>query len=310
MFIERQKRGKHVRYYAAHAFREGREIVKIRRYIGQDLSAEELAKKQRIAERHIREQLKYYREIRDPLHTALSPTEMRQLRTLQAQVPLKIAHLSEAQWSRFAELFSYDTNAIEGSTLTPGEVTRLIKKNEVPEKSRMDVAEARGVVDAVAFIRRTRMRLSVALVKKLHEIVFKETKPFAGRLRGQGVEVVIRDGAGNIVHRGAPSRHVEYLLKELVQWYDDNKNVHPPVLLAAVVHNQFENIHPFQDGNGRVGRLLLNYVLLRHGLPPINIELTRRQEYYRALQAYQRQHNIRPMLELLVREYRRLARQL
>jgi Fic family protein len=310
MFIEKRKRGKHVRYYAAHSFREGREIVKIRRYIGQDLSAAELAKRRQVAEKHIHEQLKYYREIRDPLHATLSPAEMRQLRALEARVPLKIAHLSKRQWSRFAELFSYNTNAIEGSTLTLGEVVRLIKKNKVPEKSQADVAEARGVVAAVAFIRRTKGRLSVELIKKLHELVFKETKPFAGKLRGPGVEVVIRDAAGSIVHRGAPSHHVEYLLKELVQWYGRNRKTYPTVLLAAVVHNQFENIHPFQDGNGRVGRLLLNYVLLRHGLPPINIELVRRQEYYAALQAYQNQHNIRPMLELLVKEYRRLARQL
>ncbi len=57
--------------------------------------------------------------------------------------------------------------------------------------------------------------------------------------------------------------------------------------LAAVVHNQFEMIHPFQDGNGRVGRILLNNILLKNGLPPLNIELRNRREYYSALQAHE-----------------------
>ena len=75
-----------------------------------------------------------------------------------------------------------------------------------------------------------------------------------------------------VVHRGAPSASVKRLLVELAEWYDENKKKLPPLVLAAVVHNQFENIHPFQDGNGRVGRLLLNNILLKHGMPPVNIE--------------------------------------
>jgi Fic family protein len=103
---------------------------------------------------------------------------------------------------------------------------------------------------------------------------------------------------------------VERLLKELVRWYNQNKKKYPPIVLAAVVHNQFENIHPFQDGNGRVGRLLLNNVLLKHNLPPLNIEMRNRTQYYAALQAYETDHNIRPTLELMLKEYRALKKML
>ena len=82
------------------------------------------------------------------------------------------------------------------------------------------------------------------------------------------------------------------------------------MVLAAVVHNQFENIHPFQDGNGRVGRLLLNNILLKHDLPPLNIELRNRSQYYAALQVYVKDHNIRPTLELMLKEYRALKKML
>jgi Fic family protein len=95
-----------------------------------------------------------------------------------------------------------------------------------------------------------------------------------------------------------------------VKWYDANRYKYPPLLLAAVIHNQFENIHPFQDGNGRVGRLLLNNILLKHSLPPVDIEFRNRAEYYRSLQVYEKDGNIRPTIELLLKEYRRLRSKL
>jgi Fic family protein len=310
MFIEKRRAGKRIKYYAVHSFREGKEVVKIRRYLGHNLSGKELERKKQIAWQFIQEQLRHYRIIRDPLQAALSPEELGQLKRIESKYNFRVHHLSEEQWSRFAELFSYNTNAIEGSTLTQREVSELIEKNKVPDKSGRDIEEAKGVVEAVKFIRAAKEHISLDLIKRLHEIVFRDSKHFAGQFRAAGVEVVIRDKSGEVVHRGAPSGMVLPLLKELVRWYDENSKAYPPVLLAAVVHNQFENIHPFQDGNGRVGRLLLNNILIKHNLPPVNIELTRRQEYYEALQAYQKEHNVRPMVEFIVGEYRRLAKQL
>ena len=109
---------------------------------------------------------------------------------------------------------------------------------------------------------------------------------------------------------GAPSWQVVEFLKELIRWYNRNKEKCPPLVLAAVIHNQFEMIHPFQDGNGRVGRLLLNNILLKHNLPPLNIELRNRAQYYAALQAYENDHNIRPTLDLMLKEYRALKKML
>ncbi|TLY15485.1 MAG: hypothetical protein E6K84_00090 [Thaumarchaeota archaeon] len=81
---------------------------------------------------------------------------------------------------------------------------------------------------------------------------------------------------------------------------------HNPRSHPAVVHIQFETIHPFKDGNGRVGRLLLINVLLRHGLPPVNIDLRNRGQYYHAQEEYQVRGNIRPTIKLLLKEYGKL----
>ncbi len=98
------------------------------------------------------------------------------------------------------------------------------------------------------------------------------------------------------------------MLKELINWYNNHKKEYPAILLAAVIHNQFENIHPFADGNGRVGRILLNNILLKNGLPPINIDLKNQREYYQSLQSYEKQGNIRPTIELILKEYKSLKK--
>jgi Fic family protein len=101
----------------------------------------------------------------------------------------------------------------------------------------------------------------------------KNSKSFAGQFRRKGEEVVVMNQSGKVVHEGAPQTRITYLLNELVSWYEKNKSRYPAFILAAVIHNQFENIHPFADGNGRVGRILLNNILIKHNLPPLNINL-------------------------------------
>jgi len=222
-----------------------------------------------------------------------------------------IRHLSELDWERFKEAFTYDTNAIEGSLVEAQEVTEILRKRQWPnDRSKEDISETYGVSEAVDYIRKTKEHVSLKLVEELHRVVFKNSKPFAGKFREKGVEVIVADASGNVVHRGAPSQQLKELLKELIRWYNRNKMKCPPLVLAAVVHNQFEIIHPFQDGNGRVGRLLLNNILLKNNLPPLNIELKNRPQYYTALQAYEKDHNIRPTLELMLNEYRALKKML
>ena len=241
--------------------------------------------------------------------TTLSQEELEQLKYLEKKSHFKIFHLSEKEWKEFAETFTYNTNAIEGSELTEKEVKQIVEKNEWPAfKSKEDISEAYGVMEAIAHTRKTKTHISLDLLKELHKLAFKNSKSFAGQLRKKGIEVVIRDGFGNVVHQGAPAETVPGLLKELASWYNKYRNKYPPLVLASVVHNQFENIHPFQDGNGRVGRLLLNNILIKHGLPPVNIEFTRRREYYAALQAYENNHDLRPTIELLLSEYKTLKK--
>ena len=311
MHLEIRQRNGLKKYYLAHSFRVGGNVRKVRVYLGADLSSEELNLKRKRAEAELKERLKESQAVGDPFITALSLSDLKKLVTLEARGEVRVLHLSDLDWVKFKEAFTYDTNAIEGSLVEAKEVGDILRKRRWPDdRSKEDISETYGVAEAVDYIRGTEEHVSLKLIKELHKIVFKNSKPFAGKFREKSVEVTVADAYGNVVHRGAPSQQVERLLKELVRWYNQNKKKYPPIVLAAVVHNQFENIHPFQDGNGRVGRLLLNNVLLKHNLPPLNIEMRNRTQYYAALQAYETDHNIRPTLELMLKEYRALKKML
>ncbi len=293
-----------------HSYREGQKVHKFRKYLGQDLTKEKLNERKQIAEKLILEEIHKYNIIKDPLHFELSKEEIEEIKALESKIPLKISHLSKKDWQAFSEIFTYNTNAIEGSRLNQKEVNDLLEKDKWPKKSKEDIAEAYGVDEAIRFIRGTKEHVSISLIKQIHKIVFKNSKPFAGKLRKRGEEVVVMDSKGNVVHEGASQSRINHLLKELINWYDKNKTKYPALVLGAVVHNQFENIHPFKDGNGRVGRILLNNILIKHGLPPINIDFKNRVEYYSTLKAYELNKNLKPTISLYMKEYKNLKKKL
>jgi len=299
MHLEKRKQGKKIKYYLAHSYREGLKVHKFRKYLGTDLSLNKLKERKEIAEKLILEEIHKYKIIKDPLNFELSKEEINAIKKLEAEIPIKIRYLSEGDWKKFSKLFSYNTNAIEGSKLNQKEVKEILEHDKWPDKSKEDIAEAYGVDEA-----------STNLLKKIHKIVFKNSKDFAGKFRKKEQEVVVMNKSGKIVHEGTPQTRINYLLKELVEWYNKNKKKYPALVLGAVVHNQFENIHPFADGNGRVGRIILNNILIKHNLPPMNINLKNQIEYYNTLQEYELNQNLKPTIDLYIKEYKQLKKDL
>lgn len=295
MYIEKRTQGKNTKYYLTHSYKEGKKTKKIRRYLGQNLSESEISKLKKRAEEIILEQI-------DELQTEifnfkLNKNELDKLNKFNDK--LKIFHLDAKDWKLFTEEFVYNTNAIEGSTVLQDEVKEILHKNKSSDNP--EVIETLGVAKAIKYIKNTTEDLSLDLILKLHKFCFEGSKDFAGKFRG--VEVVIKNAFGEIIHAGVPVSDLKSELEEFINWYDENKNEFKPLVLAAIVHNQLEYIHPFQDGNGRVGRLLLNFILIKHDYPPINIKLEDRQEYYNTLREYSINNDLKPTLNFLIKEY-------
>ncbi|MCX6821136.1 MAG: Fic family protein [Candidatus Aenigmarchaeota archaeon] len=297
MFVEKRLAGRRIKYYLVHSYRKGDKILKIRKYLGQDLSKGELDAPRREAEKRIMEQIE-----RMDTKVFLFTLTTKQIDSLNRyNDEIRIHHLDQREWRKFTEEFVYNTNAIEGSTAQMPDVKDVLEKRKPPGNK--EEIEADGVANAFEYVKNAKEDLSLDLIKKIHRLCFGRSKPFAGKFRE--VEVVIRDSRGAIAHSGVPAAGLAHALDDFVSWYKCNKKKFKPLVLAAIIHNQFEYIHPFRDGNGRVGRLLLNFILMRNGYPPISITLEDRAEYYRTLQEYSRNMKLKPTLEFLIRQYRK-----
>lgn len=294
--IEKRKQGNNTKYYLSHSYRIGKRTRKIRQYLGLNLTEEEIKELRKKAEKEIEEQIQAKTDL---LKFSLTRKEIEKLNEYDREI--EIIHLDVADWKVFTEKFVFNTNAIEGSQVTLDEVHDILQHRE--HGTTFDEKEALGVAKAVDFIKKTDEELSIELIKKLHKMCFEGSKKFAGNFRD--VEVVIRNAYGEVVHRGIPKEELKNELEELAKWYKDHTKDLKPLVLAAIVHNHFEFIHPFEDGNGRVGRLLLNFVLMQHGYPPINILFEDRGRYYQCLQHYSNEDELESTLQFLIGQYRK-----
>lgn len=301
MYIEKRKSVGKIKYYLVHSYRENGRVEKLRRYLGVNLSKDKLERKRKNAEKII---LDLIEEINTKVFFfTLTKKQLESLNKYNEKI--SVDHLSEKEWINFTEDFVYNTNAIEGSEVSPDEVKEILENKKKPSDD--DELETKNVAKAVDFIKKTKEDLSIKFLLKLHKICFAGSKSFAGKFRK--VNVVVRNSRGDIIHAGIPKEQLKDYLEDFIEWYKENKNKFKPLVLAAIIHNQFEHIHPFQDGNGRVGRLLLNFILLKNNYPPINIALEDRREYYMTLQEYSKRDSLKPTLEFLIKQYKKTLKQ-
>ncbi len=206
----------------------------------------------------------------------------------------------------FSVRFTYDTQRIEGSTLTLRETALLLDDKVSPGgKPIADSKEAEAHARLFFEMLKFRGELSLNLVEEWNWRLLGETKPdIAGKVRRRGVRI-----SGSKFEPPSPVE-LQLMLDEFFSWYRQAKGTLNPVELAGLVHLKFVTIHPFTDGNGRVSRLMMNYVLQRHGYPMLNIPYKRRAGYYRALERSQVSKDERPFRTWFFRQYLREHRRL
>lgn len=182
--------------------------------------------------------------------------------------------------------YTYNSNAIEGSTLTLEDTSLVLEGEFVPSDSPARyVFAARGVADGMAYVReyaREGRRLDEELVRRVHEVTALDLQPFArGTFRPYGY--LARITATRV--KTADPLEIRDDLRALIDGLDAS-GAHP-LLRTAGFHAMFENIHPFMDGNGRTGRQLLNFMLLKHGYRPVAIKYDAKRDYARSLETWQ-----------------------
>lgn len=198
--------------------------------------------------------------------------------------------------------YTYSSNAIEGNTLTLSETAMVLAGMTIGEKPLKDHLEATGHRDAFCFIEdfvKSGEAVSELFVRQLHALVLADKPMDRGVYRR--IPVIIT-GA---VHTPPQPYMVAPMMEKWV--HDLLSTRHHPLVAAAEFHVRFEAIHPFIDGNGRTGRLLANFILMRSGYLPVSIKYENRRAYYDAFTAYHKEDDLLPMLGIFAeRERQRL----
>lgn len=207
--------------------------------------------------------------------------------------------IKEKELQTFATRFTYDTQRIEGSTLTRRETADLLERGITPASRPLrDVKEAEAHRDLFYEILKSRKDLTLQMTLDWHWKLFHHTKPdIAGQVRKYQVAI----GGSKFI----PPSPVEVfpMLTEYFQWYNKSKDKLHPVDLAALAHLKFVTIHPFGDGNGRVSRLIMNFILNKKGYPMMDIQYEGRNSYYNALERSQTRKEDRIFIQWFARKY-------
>jgi Fic family protein len=219
----------------------------------------------------------------------------RRLEALRPLSPSLVARLRK----ELAIEYTYDTNAIEGGTLTLRETRLVIEEGlTIGGKPLRDHLEARNHPEAISYIEeiaKANREIGEEDVLLTHGLVLKGVDESAGQYRASTVRIA---GA---TFMPPPSSQIRPRIRELLEWLRDNPDELTPIELAALFHHRLVQIHPFNEGNGRTARLLMNAVLLNHGYPHItNITHRDRTRYLRTLSEAD-QGNPAPLVNLIAR---------
>ena len=203
----------------------------------------------------------------------------------------------ETLMQEFVVEFTYNSNAIEGNTLTLRETDLVLQGVTIGTKPLKDHLEAVGNRDAFSYVCELvaeKAPLTQRLVREVHQLVLADKPADRGVYRSIPVRI---SGA---LHEPVEPGQIEQSMGALLKAY--KKDASPIAQRLARFHVEFEGIHPFIDGNGRTGRLLVNLELMKAGYPPIDIKYSDRAQYYNAFDDYYSGKNPAAM-ELLFARY-------
>lgn len=276
-------------YYRVKSIRKNGKVAKQRVYLGANLEKKELQDSENKADKSLLS-----------LNYLLTEEELKILDKIKEDYRGEPKETFENRYEAFCSLFAYDSAAIEGNTLSLQETAGLLFENRAPSsKSLREVNEILNHKKAFDYILNYKGEVSRLLVLKLHKLVIKDTlKPHLADQTGiyRKLQVYIR----GVNWLPSKPNEVPLEMRKLFNWYSRNKKILHPLVLAAYFHVAFETIHPFVDGNGRTGRLLMNFILHKNGFPMINIPNSKKMRYYECLQEAQIKGNLKPFIKYLL----------
>lgn len=213
---------------------------------------------------------------------------------LDSKRPLTTAE-AERLREQFMVEFTYNSNAIEGNTLTLKETAMVLEGMTIDRKPLKDHLEAVGHKDAFLYVEDIAKdtKISESVIKNIHSLVLINRPQDKGIYRKIPVTIM-----GAYTQPVQPYM-IEPKMTELITNNEKRKKNMHTIERIARFHLEFEGIHPFIDGNGRCGRLLLNLDLIQNGYPAINVKFADRKKYYEAFDEFYKNNNANKMTNLI-----------
>lgn len=211
--------------------------------------------------------------------------------------------LKNKLYDDFVIRFTYNSNAIEGNRLTLRQTALILKDKVIPSGIRAsDYHEAINGKECLEFLKEYKGELNNRLLERVNGILTKNTGVvYSGRIRFFDVKI---EGSK---HVPPLNEEVKKHLLNMYKWYSANKHKLHPFELATMIHAKLTWVHPFEDGNGRTSRAIMNWILMKNGYPMFFIPFEKREEYYMALEEADKENfkeYVSRMLRLIIDQVR------
>jgi len=289
VYTEVRSQGKKKKFYRVYTYRKQGKVVHIRKYLGSDISQDALKTKEREADR----------QLTSPLNALLGRKEITLLEQIKHLHQAKHPTTFENRYDAFIAEFTYDSTGIEGNTLTLRETAAVLFEGATPAKSLREVYEVLNHKKAFDYMLRHKGDVTTEFLCALQVIVTENTlRPEVADQAGRYRTVPVFIRGTKIIP--PPAAQVPQEVRRLLTWYSKNKGKLHPLVLATYFHAAFEAIHPFVDGNGRTGRLVLNFMLHKNNYPMLSIPRAQRLRYFTTL-AQAQEGNLKPFVKFLIR---------
>ena len=282
--VKRNRNGKN-HYYLVYSFRENGKTKHIEKFLGNKVPENIDIIKKEFNDQII--QKRWFPQIR----------EIRNNYTFEHEKISEIVQIKELR--HFGIRFTHDSNRIEGSSMNLEDVRNVLQFNQTPaNKPLEEIYETTNHMKAYENMINTNKDFSMDLILDWHKTLFEQTNTeIAGKIRDSDVFIVGSEFT--------PPDHelVEGLLKNLFKWYNSEKETLDPTLLSCLFHFRFVSIHPFKDGNGRMSRLAMNFILYRNKMPMYDISYKIRASYFFALERANMKNNEIHFIQFFYKNY-------
>lgn len=291
VFVRKKRIGSRFYYYLVRSVRTGRnKWKKYEKYIGTKEPTHRQIKE-------FEEQLPKTIE-----KTELSREDIKKIESIKKHFNTEYKKFSESYKEKhmrsFLVKFTYNTNAIEGNTLNLKETGIILREGLSPKGKKVkEIQEAKNMEKCFEYMLKYKKDITLKFILGLHKILLTGIDDeIAGKIRKVNVKI------GDSAFIPPSYKILKEGMKSFLQWCSRNKELHP-LILASLVHFKLVTIHPFEDGNGRISRLLMNFLLAKHKYPMLNIRYSDREEYYEALEDCQTAGTTKKFIDFIKKEY-------